>query len=118
LKFHTCFADKRAKAYSQDVIVGLGGGNSLDISKVTSVLLSNEGAIEKYFGMELVSRPGVPLIPIPTTAGTGSSSVKFTLYGPDALIALAGGIVESRHHPPACVSLRAAVDGSAEDGKQ
>jgi alcohol dehydrogenase class IV len=61
-----------AKAYGPDVIVGLGGGSSLDISKITSVLLTNEGPIEKYFGMELVPRPGVPLILIPTTAGTGS----------------------------------------------
>jgi alcohol dehydrogenase len=61
-----------AKAYSPDVIVGLGGGSSLDIAKVTSVMLANEGPIDKYFGMELVPRPGVPLILIPTTAGTGS----------------------------------------------
>jgi alcohol dehydrogenase len=61
-----------AKDYRPDVIVGLGGGSSLDISKITSVLLTNEGPIEKYFGMELVPRPGVPLILIPTTAGTGS----------------------------------------------
>jgi alcohol dehydrogenase len=61
-----------AKAYGPDVIVGLGGGSSLDISKVTSVMLTNQGPIEKYFGMELVPRPGVPLILVPTTAGTGS----------------------------------------------
>jgi alcohol dehydrogenase len=61
-----------AKSWGPDVIVGLGGGSSLDISKITSVLLTNEGPIEKYFGMELVPRPGVPLILIPTTAGTGS----------------------------------------------
>jgi alcohol dehydrogenase len=61
-----------AKAYGPDVIVGLGGGSSLDISKVTSVMLGNEGPIEKYFGMELVPKAGVPLILIPTTAGTGS----------------------------------------------
>jgi len=61
-----------AKACRPDVIVGLGGGSSLDISKVTSVMLTNEGPIKKYFGMELVPKPGVPLILIPTTAGTGS----------------------------------------------
>jgi alcohol dehydrogenase len=61
-----------ARACGPDVIVGLGGGSSLDISKITSVLLTNEGPIEKYFGMEQVPRPGVPLILIPTTAGTGS----------------------------------------------
>jgi alcohol dehydrogenase len=61
-----------AKACGPDVIVGLGGGSSLDISKVASVMLTNEGPIEKYFGMELVPKPGVPLVLIPTTAGTGS----------------------------------------------
>jgi alcohol dehydrogenase len=61
-----------AKAFGPDAIVGLGGGSSLDISKVTSVMLANEGPIEKYFGMELVPKPGVPVILIPTTAGTGS----------------------------------------------
>ncbi len=61
-----------AKAFSPDVIIGFGGGSSLDISKVTSVMLTNAGPIEKYFGMELVPNPGIPLILIPTTAGTGS----------------------------------------------
>jgi alcohol dehydrogenase len=61
-----------AKAYQPDLIVGVGGGSSLDISKVTSVMLANSGEIDSYFGMELVPSPGVPLILIPTTAGTGS----------------------------------------------
>jgi len=61
-----------AKAYGPDVIVGLGGGSSLDIAKITSVMVTNAGPVEKYFGMELVPQPGVPLILIPTTAGTGS----------------------------------------------
>jgi alcohol dehydrogenase class IV len=61
-----------AKDFRPDLIVGLGGGSSLDISKVTAVMSTNEGPIEKYFGMELVPQPGIPLILIPTTAGTGS----------------------------------------------
>jgi len=61
-----------ARAFQPDVIVGLGGGSSLDISKVTSVMLTNAGQIDSYFGMELVPKPGVPLILVPTTAGTGS----------------------------------------------
>ena len=61
-----------AKNFGPDLIVGLGGGSSLDISKVTSVMMTNAGPIEKYFGMELVPEPGIPLILIPTTAGTGS----------------------------------------------
>jgi alcohol dehydrogenase len=61
-----------AKAFQPDLIVGVGGGSSLDISKVTSVMLTNGGQIDSYFGMELVPNSGVPLILIPTTAGTGS----------------------------------------------
>ncbi len=61
-----------AKAFGPDLIIGLGGGSSLDIAKLTSVMLTNPGPIDRYFGMELVPEPGLPLILIPTTAGTGS----------------------------------------------
>lgn len=65
-------AAEAAKVFRPDVIVGLGGGSSLDISKVASVLLTNAGPVDKYFGMEMVPQAGVPLVLIPTTAGTGS----------------------------------------------
>jgi alcohol dehydrogenase class IV len=61
-----------AKAFQPNVIVGLGGGSSLDISKATSILLANPGSVYDYLGMDLVPSPGVPSILIPTTAGTGS----------------------------------------------
>jgi len=61
-----------AKAFQPNVILGIGGGSSLDISKTTSVLLTNPGSVYDYLGMDLVPAPGVPLILIPTTAGTGS----------------------------------------------
>ena len=61
-----------ARDFGPDLIVGLGGGSSLDISKVASVLMTNAGPVEKYFGMEMVPQAGVPLILVPTTAGTGS----------------------------------------------
>jgi len=61
-----------ARKAKPDVIIGMGGGSSLDIAKATSVLMTNEGPIDKYFGMELVPKPGLPLLLIPTTAGTGS----------------------------------------------
>lgn len=61
-----------AKIYGPDVIIGLGGGSALDIAKVTAVMMTNEGPIDKYFGMELVPKPGLPLALVPTTAGTGS----------------------------------------------
>jgi alcohol dehydrogenase class IV len=61
-----------AKEFAPDIVVGLGGGSALDISKVTAVMLTNEGQVEDYFGMELVPKPGLPLVLVPTTAGTGS----------------------------------------------
>lgn len=61
-----------AKDFNPDIVVGLGGGSALDISKVTAVMLTNGGAVEDYFGMELVPKPGLPLVLVPTTAGTGS----------------------------------------------
>ncbi len=60
------------KAFQPSVIVGIGGGSSLDIAKATSVMLTNPGTVYDYLGMDLVPCPGVPSILIPTTAGTGS----------------------------------------------
>lgn len=61
-----------AKKFGADVIIGFGGGSALDTTKAASVLLANEGPIDKYFGMNLVPNPTMPSILIPTTAGTGS----------------------------------------------
>lgn len=61
-----------AVEYSPDVIVGIGGGSSLDIAKLTAAMLTNEGPFPRYVGMELIEKPGIPLILVPTTAGTGS----------------------------------------------
>lgn len=61
-----------ARKFNPDIVVGFGGGSALDISKVTSIMLTNSGDINSYFGMDLVPNPGLPLILVPTTAGTGS----------------------------------------------
>lgn len=61
-----------AKTFTPDIVVGFGGGSALDISKVTSIMLTNSGKVESYFGMGLVPNPGLPLVLVPTTAGTGS----------------------------------------------
>ncbi|MFO7965249.1 MAG: iron-containing alcohol dehydrogenase [Desulfobacterales bacterium] len=55
-----------------DVVVGIGGGSTMDTAKAAGVLLTNEGPASDYQGQNLVKRPGVPTIMIPTTAGTGS----------------------------------------------
>lgn len=60
-----------------DLVVGLGGGSSMDVAKAVSVLATNEGSAGSYQGLGLVKKPGIPKIMIPTTAGTGSE-VTFT----------------------------------------
>lgn len=56
-----------------DGVVGIGGGSSLDTAKGVKMLQTNPPPINQYFGREgVVTRPSVPLIVIPTTAGTGS----------------------------------------------
>ena len=56
-----------AKAFGADVIIGIGGGSPLDTTKAAAVLLTNEGPIDKYFGMNLVPNACLPMILIPTT---------------------------------------------------
>lgn len=55
-----------------DIILGLGGGSSLDTAKAIGLMLGNEGHIRDYVGINKVSNKGKPVIAIPTTAGTGS----------------------------------------------
>ena len=55
-----------------EIMVGIGGGSSLDIAKVASILATNEGPVSSYFGIDLVPRRGLPMVLVPTTAGTGS----------------------------------------------
>lgn len=55
-----------------DVLVGIGGGSCLDITKAVGVLRTNKGRGIDYRGFDKVVNPGVPVIAIPTTAGTGS----------------------------------------------
>jgi len=55
-----------------DLIVGLGGGSSMDTAKMASVMATNDGKILDYVGMEKFPRKGLPKILLPTTAGSGA----------------------------------------------
>jgi alcohol dehydrogenase class IV len=61
-----------AKKGKYELIVGVGGGSSMDIAAATSVMLTNPGNVSDYLGINLVKNPGVPTFLIPTTAGTGA----------------------------------------------
>jgi alcohol dehydrogenase len=62
-----------------DGIVGLGGGSTMDTAKGCNFLLTNGGRMQDYWGVGKATRPMLPLIAIPTTAGTGSECQSFAL---------------------------------------
>ena len=53
-------------------VIGFGGGSSMDVAKVIAVLLGGDQALSEIYGVEQVINSRLPLILIPTTAGTGS----------------------------------------------
>jgi len=70
---------KVAKKCAVDVVIGLGGGSSMDVAKGIALLMTNKGKITDYFGTDKVKEPAVPIIAIPTTAGTGSEVTKYAV---------------------------------------
>jgi alcohol dehydrogenase len=63
---------EEAKAFGADLIVALGGGSVLDSAKAIALLQTHGGLLRTYEGRGKVTRPVMPIIAIPTTAGTGS----------------------------------------------
>jgi alcohol dehydrogenase class IV len=57
---------------SIQAIVGIGGGSCMDLAKVASVVLRHGGDVRDYYGQFLVPGPGIPVITVPTTGGTGA----------------------------------------------
>lgn len=70
-----------ARQGGADLVVGLGGGSSIDTAKAISFMIPYQGDIRENLGINQVKKPGLPKIFIPTTAGTGSElSHTFVLY--------------------------------------
>ena len=61
-----------ARTVKPDVIIGVGGGSNLDLAKIVANILTHGGHYKDYFGYGKVPGPIMPLVCIPTTAGTGS----------------------------------------------
>ncbi|KUK13632.1 MAG: alcohol dehydrogenase [bacterium] len=70
----------KVKDGGYEVIIGLGGGSSMDTAKVVSVLVTNGGTIRDYLGIDKIPKPGLPKIMIPTTAGTGSEVTQVAIF--------------------------------------
>ena len=62
-----------------DYLIGLGGGSSMDCAKGINFILTNGGSMKDYWGMGKATKPMLPMIAIPTTAGTGSEAQSFAL---------------------------------------
>lgn len=60
------------RAFAPDLIIGLGGGSCLDLAKVTALILAHGGKPQDYYGEFKVPGAILPVIAVPTTAGTGS----------------------------------------------
>jgi alcohol dehydrogenase len=68
-----------ARAVHPQLIIGLGGGSSMDTAKGCNFLLTNGGRMQDYWGIGKATKPMLPLIAVPTTAGTGSECQSFAL---------------------------------------
>ncbi len=87
-----------AKAAGIDTIVGLGGGSSMDTAKGCNFILTNGGRMRDYWGVGKAKAPMLPLIAIPTTAGTGSECQSAALIAD-----------EHTHQKMACLDPKAAA---------
>ncbi|MCA9223059.1 MAG: iron-containing alcohol dehydrogenase [Planctomycetales bacterium] len=68
-----------ARRYDPELLVGLGGGSAMDCAKGINFLYSNGGEMRDYWGVGKALKPMLPMIAVPTTAGTGSETQSFAL---------------------------------------
>lgn len=87
-----------ARSAPIDLLIGIGGGSSMDTAKGTNFILTNGGVMRDYWGVGKATRPMLPLIAIPTTAGTGSECQSAALIADDVT-----------HQKMACLDPKAAA---------
>ncbi|MGE0569147.1 MAG: iron-containing alcohol dehydrogenase, partial [Bacteroidia bacterium] len=70
-------------------VIGIGGGSIMDIAKALSLMLTNEGSSTLYQGLNLIKKPGVYHLGVPTISGTGAEvSMTAVLTGPEKKLGL------------------------------
>ncbi|ORI13396.1 iron-containing alcohol dehydrogenase [Rhodococcus sp. 1168] len=67
------------KEHNADVVIGFGGGSPMDTAKALAVLAGQGGAMREYKAPRTYAGPALPIIAIPTTAGSGSEATQFTI---------------------------------------
>ena len=86
-----------AQDYQPNLLVGRGGGRSMDCAKGINFLYTNGGQMKDYWGIGKASKPMLPMIAIPTTAGTGSETQSFALISDaDSHVKMACGDKKAR----------------------
>jgi alcohol dehydrogenase len=68
-----------------DSIVGFGGGSAIDVAKMVAALVGSGAKVEDYVGVDQVPKKGLPLIAVPTTAGTGSEVTAIAIFANEKL---------------------------------
>lgn len=83
---NACMAACKAVAEEHyiDLLIGLGGGSSMDTAKGCNFLLNNGGQMNDYHGYGKAKEPFLPFVAIPTTSGTGSECQSYALVSDDA----------------------------------
>lgn len=83
------------KASGADVVVGIGGGSSLDTAKAVAALATNPGSALDYAGLNKVRNRPLPMIAVPTTSGTGSEVTLWSVFTDDtrAVKVAIGGVL-------------------------
>ena len=66
-----------ARTLQVQLLVALGGGSAIDTAKATSIVVACGGTVEQYEGENKSSKPGLPIVAVNTTAGTGSECTSF-----------------------------------------
>jgi alcohol dehydrogenase len=93
---------KVVREVKASVIIGVGGGSAMDTAKVASIVAHAKQPIAEMFGIELVKDAGLPLILIPTTAGTGSEVTHVAILS-DEQEHLKKGIVSAKLFPAVAI---------------
>ena len=68
-----------AKREGCDGVIGFGGGSSLDVAKLLAVLIVGKQSLSEIYGVDKINSPRLPLIQVPTTAGTGSEATMVSI---------------------------------------
>jgi alcohol dehydrogenase class IV len=68
-----------ARRHAPDAVVGMGGGSAMDTAKLAAALATSDDAVADVVGADRIARAGVPLVLIPTTAGTGAEATRVAM---------------------------------------